>query len=550
MSDNRSAAPTVQAIAGRQSASGRSHPTRTRRQVQFTLGGLLLAMFLSSLDQTIVGTAMPRVVTDLGGFDRFTWITTAYIVASITFVPIVGRLSDLYGRKMFFIGGIGLFLVGSVLCGASQTMNQLIAARAIQGIGGGGIMALAFTTIADLFPPRDRGKYSGYVSGVYGLSSLIGPVMGGLITDNLSWHWIFYVNVPVGLAVIALFIRFFPNIRPQKRQHRLDYAGMAILITIVAPLLVGLSLAGVEYEWLSIEIIGALSFAAVMTAVFIVVERRAPDPIMPLSIYSNRIVSISLVAAFITGFAMFGTIIFIPLFFQGVLGTSATSSGSFLTPMMLSMVVAAGLSGQALSRFGGHYRIQGLIGLGLMLVGMAFTSQMSTETSFLRAVVYIAVTGFGVGITFPCFSISVQNAVPARLLGAATSATQFYRQIGGALGLAVLGSFMASRFQSGVLAELPAGAASNLPAEELSALIENPQALVNPDALEQLRAGMTGQADGGAQLLALLLDSIRAALAAAISDVFIVVSAFVAIAFAVVIFLPEAPLSERLPHDD
>lgn len=544
---NQPGAPTAPAAeVGTRGPDGETvGQSRSRRHVILTMGGILMAVFLASLDQTVVGTAIPRIVTDLGGFDRFTWITTAYIVASITFVPIVGRLSDLYGRKAFFIGGILLFLVGSVLAGASQTMNQLIAARAVQGVGGGAMMALAFTTVADLFAPRDRGKYTGYVAAVYGFSSLIGPVLGGLITDNLSWHWIFYINVPLGSAVIFLFIRFFPNVRPAKRKHRLDYPGMALLIAAVISLLVGLSLAGVEYAWRSPEIIGALLFAAITAIAFIVVERRSPDPIMPQSIYSDRIVSISLVATFLTGFAMFGTIIFIPLFFQAVLGTSATSSGSFLTPMMLSMVLAAALSGQALSRFGGHYRIQGLIGFALFLAGLVFTSQMTPETSFLEAVSYITVVGFGVGITFPCFSISVQNAVPAQLLGAATSATQFFRQIGGALGLAVLGSFMTARFQSRALNALPAEVESAIPSQQLDELVENPQALVNPQALEQLRASISGQDE---QLLGQLLDSLRSVLSSSISDVFLVVTVAVAIAFAAVIFLPESPLSDRRPH--
>ena len=521
---------------------------RSRRQVIVTMGGLLMAVFLASLDQTVVGTAIPRIVTDLGGFDRFTWITTSYIVASITFVPIVGRLSDLYGRKSFFIGGILLFLVGSLLSGASQTMNQLIAARAVQGIGGGAMMALAFTTVADLFAPRERGKYTGYVAAVYGFSSLIGPVLGGLITDNLSWHWIFYVNVPLGSAVIFLFIRFFPNSRPARRKHRLDYPGMALLIAAVVSLLVGLSLAGVEFAWRSPQIIGTLSFAAVTAIAFIVVERRSTDPIMPQSIYSDRIVSISLVATFLTGFAMFGTIIFIPLFFQAVLGTSATSSGSFLTPMMLSMVLAAALSGQALSRFGGHYRIQGLIGFAIFLVGLVFTSQMTPDTSFFEAAAFITVAGFGVGITFPCFSISVQNAVPAHLLGAATSATQFFRQIGGALGLAVLGSYMTARFGLRSLEALPAEVESAVSRQQLNELAANPQALVSPEALERLRASISDHDD---QLLTQLLESLRSALSASISEVFLVVTFAVAIAFALVCFLPESPLSDRRPqrHD-
>ena len=387
--------------AGAVAASQAGYTARSRRQVVFTMGGLMLTLFLSSLDQTVVSTAMPRIIADLGGFDRFTWVTTAYLVASTTAVPIVGRLSDLYGRKMFFLGGIVVFLLGSILAGVSQSMNQLIVFRAIQGIGGGSIMALSFTTVGDLFSPAERGKYQGVVAAVFGLSSVIGPTLGGFITDNLSWHWVFYVNVPLGLPIIALFIRFFPNIRPAQRTRRLDYAGMALLVLVVVPLLVGLSLGGVQFEWLSLQIVGILAFAAVMTVAFVFVERRAENPVMPLSIYANRVVSISLIAVFITGFGMFGSIIFIPLFFQGVLGASATSSGSFLTPMMLSMVVAATLSGQALSRLGGHYRIQGLVGIAVMTAGIALTSRVTAETSFGQAVAGIVVTGLGLGVTFP-----------------------------------------------------------------------------------------------------------------------------------------------------
>ena len=506
------------------------------------MGGLMLALFLAALDQTVVGTAIPRIIADLGGFDRFTWITTAYLVASTTAVPIAGRLSDLYGRKTFFLIGLLVFLLGSVLTGLSETMDQLIAFRALQGIGGGSMMALSFTAIGDLFPPRERGKYQGIIAAVFGLASVIGPTLGGFITDNLSWNWVFYVNVPLIVLVIALFIRFFPNIKPEQTKRRLDYAGMALLALAVTPLLVGLSLGGVQYEWFSFQILGILAFAAVMTAAFILVERRAEDPIMPLSIYNNRVVSITLVSVFITGFAMFGSIVFIPLFFQGVLGASATSSGSFLTPMMLSIVVTSALSGQALSRLGGHYRLQGLIGIAVMAVGMVLTSQLTAATSFLQAVLSIATTGAGLGITFPTFTIAVQNSVPTSLLGAATSSVQFYRSVGGALGLAVLGSFMANRFATGFNDSLPAAVRKALPADQLAEMANNPQALVNPEALDLLVARFASAGPQGGQVVAELLGVLRQALAAAIGDVFAAVAATLALAFVATIFLREVPL--------
>jgi EmrB/QacA subfamily drug resistance transporter len=533
------------------SSGGADHTYETdfkpmpRRQVVFTMGGLMLALFLAALDQTVVSTAMPRIIADLGGFDRFTWVTTSYLVASTTAVPIVGRLSDLYGRKAFFIGGIIVFLVGSVLAGASQTMNQLIFFRAIQGIGGGSMMALSFASVGDLFPPAERGKYQGIVAGVFGLSSVIGPTLGGFITDNLSWNWVFYINVPLGLAVIVLFIRFFPHIRPDRLARRLDYAGMALLVLIVVPLLVGLSLGGVEFEWLSLQVVGILLFAILMIVAFIAVEQRAAEPIMPLSIYSNRVVSISLLAVFITGFGMFGAIIFVPLFFQGVLGASATSSGSFLTPMMLSMVVAATLAGQTLSRFGGHYRIQGLIGIAIMCGGMVLMSRMTADTSYVQAVGSIVVMGLGLGITFPSFTISVQNAVPHNLLGVVTSATQFYRSVGGALGLAVLGSYMASRFAAGLSDSLPAEVRRALPEEQLSEMSNNPQVLVNPEALAGLKASLADGGEQGAEVLSILLMTLRESLAGAISDVFVLGAITLAVGFVATIFLKEVPLRTR-----
>ena len=519
-----------------------------RRQVVFTMGGLMLALFLAALDQTVVSTAMPRIIADLGGFDRFTWVTTSYLVASTTAVPIVGRLSDLYGRKTFFLGGIIVFVIGSVLAGASQSMNQLIFFRAIQGIGGGSVMALSFASVGDLFPPAERGKYQGIVAGVFGLSSVIGPTLGGFITDNLSWNWVFYINVPLTLIVIGLFIRFFPNIRPERLAQRLDYAGMALLVLIVVPLLVGLSLGGVHIDWVSLETGGILAFAAVMIVLFIFVEQRADEPIMPLSIYSNRVVSVSLIAVFVTGFGMFGAIIFVPLYFQGVLGASATSSGSFLTPMMLSMVVAATLAGQTLSRFGGHYRIQGLIGIAIMGGGMVLMSRMTADTSFAQAVASIIVMGLGLGITFPSFTISVQNAVPHNLLGVVTSATQFYRSVGGALGLAVLGSFMASRFAAELGDSLPPKVREALPEEQLAEMSNNPQALVNPEALEGLKASIADGGEQGTEVLSMLLTTLRETLASAISDVFVLATVTLVLGFVATLFLKEVPLRTRGPE--
>ena len=526
----------------RGTAPGGGPPRLTRRQTVLTMVGVMLGIFLASLDQTIVGTALPRIVADLGGFDRFTWITSAYIVASTTVVPIVGRLSDLYGRKSFYVAAVVVFLIGSALAGLSQTMDQLIAFRAIQGIGGGALMSLAFVAVGDLFPPADRGKYQGFVAGVFGMSSVIGPTLGGFITDTLSWSWIFYINMPLGLPILFLLIKFFPNVKPAAVSRQIDVAGMAALVVAIVSLLLALSWADVQYEWVSVQIVGLLALAAASAVTLVLVQMRAADPIMPLSIYRDRVVSLAMFAIACTGFGMFGTIVFIPLFFQGVLGTSATSSGSFLTPMMLGIVVGAAISGQTLSRLGGHYRLQGLIGIAAMCAGTFLVSTMSPSTSFAVAVAYIVVLGSGLGITFPSFTIAVQNAVPHSLLGAATSATQFYRSVGGAVGLAVMGSLMASRFASGLSESLTPPMKEALPPERLASLGNDPQAVVDPNALASLRESLGGAGDPA--LAEQLLATLRGALSDAIGETFLVGVGILALAGAATVFMREYPLSK------
>jgi EmrB/QacA subfamily drug resistance transporter len=327
-----------------------------RKKVMVTFAGVMLAMFLSSLDQTVVGTAMPRIISDLGGFSRYTWVTSVYIITSAVTIPITGKLTDMYGRKFFYIGGLVVFVLSSFLCGLSQTMTQIIIFRGVQGIGAGVMMANAFTVIGDIFPPAERGKYQGFMSGVFGLSSIIGPTLGGYLTDSLSWHWVFFVNIPLGILIIILFIIFFPNFRPDSLKHKIDYPGLSLLILTVVPAMLALSWGGVEYPWSSVQIVGMFIFSAVMLALFIFVESRSQEPIIPLSLFKNRVVAISELVIFFTAFGMFGGIIFVPLFFQGVLGATATTSGSFLTPMMLGNVAGSFISGQLLSRAGGHYK--------------------------------------------------------------------------------------------------------------------------------------------------------------------------------------------------
>ena len=515
-----------------------------RKQLILTLAGVMLALFLASLDQTIVATAMPRIIADLEGFDRFTWVTTAYLLASTTVLPIVGKFTDMYGRKWFFIAGIATFLAGSVLAGLSQDMTQLIIFRGVQGIGGGTMMAISFIAVADLFPAEERGKYQGMLGAVFALSSVIGPTLGGVVTDQLSWHWIFYINLPLGIPVLALFVVFFPQISPASREHRLDYWGIAALVLTVVPLLLALSWGGAQYDWVSGQVLGLLIFGSVMVLVFVAVERRAADPIMPLWVFRYPSVGVSLLVTFLSGFGMFGVIVFIPLFFQGVLGASATNSGSFLTPMMLGIVAGAIVSGQALSRLEAHYRLQGLVGLGIMAAGMLLLSQMSAGTSFSRAVGYIVLMGVGLGVTFPVYTLVVQNSVPHRVLGVATSSLQFFRSIGGTLGLAILGSIMTSRFASELSAAVPARVKEVIPPEKLTTIAEDPYALLSPAAKDQLEQGFESLGPEGVGLLSQFLDSLRNALSNAIGDVFLISLAMIVAAWVVTLFLKGIPREE------
>lgn len=520
-------------------------PGLTPRQVRLTLIGVMFAMFLASLDQTIVATAIPRIMADLDGFDRFTWVSTAYIVASTSVVLITGAVSDVYGRKWLYVGGIIVFLVGSVLAATSQTMDALIYFRAVQGLGGGMIMALSFVTIGDLFPPAERAKYQGIIAAMFGISSVLGPTLGGFITDQLSWHWIFLVNIPLGVPVIVLFIRLFPNAKRDGPTRKIDIGGAVLIVLAIVPALLGLSWGGNQYEWSSPQVTGALVMGGVMAIVFVLYETRVTDPILPLAVFRNRIVGIALFISFLTGLAMFGAIFFVPLLFQGVLGASPTASGSFLTPMMLGIVFGAATSGQVLSRTGGHYRIQGVLGLSVMLTGMFMLSQVSGDTTHAYALAGAVIMGIGLGTSFPLYTIAIQNGVPQQYLGIATSSAQFFRSVGGSIGLALFGSYMVRQFKSGMQTNLPDEAFTAVPPRLLEGIIDNPNALVSPEASADLMARFAATGDSGAALGEKVFEAIRESLAGAIGDVFFLAFLFVLVALVAAAFIREVPLRGR-----
>jgi EmrB/QacA subfamily drug resistance transporter len=403
------------------------------------LGAILLGMFLAALDQTIVGPVLPRIVTELKGADYYTWVVTIFLLTSTITVPIYGKLSDLYGRRPLLLIGIVLFLIGSVLSGLSQTMWQLILFRGLQGLGAGALFPIALAVIGDLFTPAERGKYQGLFGAVFGIAFLVGPGLGGFLTDNFSWHWVFFVNLPIGLFALAVIGRLLPNIKGRRRDIKIDYLGVVTLVAGLVPILVGLTLAETSH-WSDTSVWGSIVVGVVFLVVFVVVESRAAEPIIPLHLFRNRTFSASMVAIFLATFGFGAAIIFLPLYFQIVEGSSATASGYKLLPFLFGLIVSSIASGQIVSRTG---RYKGVIvgGLAILAIGLYLMSFLRADTSDLVLSLWMFVAGFGVGPTFAVFTIIVQNSVPFHELGTATSDLTLFRQIGTTLGLTLAFTF-------------------------------------------------------------------------------------------------------------
>lgn len=502
---------------------------------------IMAALFFAAINQTIVSTAMPRIIAILDGMDLYTWTINIYLLTSTIATVLVGKLSDIYGRKPFILAGILFFMVGAFLTGTSSDVYQFIAYRGIQGIGAGVIMATSFTAVGDLFPPRERGKWTGLMTAVFGFSSVLGPTLGGYLVDHLDWHWLFWIFLPLGVLAFFMILFLFPKVE-KKRGESIDYLGSIFLTTSLVPLLLAFSWAGTEYKWGSPQILGLLAASVVSAAIFILVEKYAKSPVLPLSLFRNRIVTVSNIIGFIMNFGMMGALIYLSFFVQGVLGISPTYSGYVTMPMSICMVIMSAITGQMISR-SGKYKRFAIIGIPIMILGMLLMVFMDNVA---LAIVSMIVFGVGLGLGMPVFSLATQNAVSHKELGVATASSQLFRNLGGTIGVAVMGSVMASRLADNLKASFQNAAAQGVDVTKMDpnvakelAQFANPQMLMNQPKIESTMASLPADIQ---PIFTKMLDTVRDALATTLSSVFLTGTFVLVIALILVFFLKEIPL--------
>ncbi|MDX6248063.1 MAG: hypothetical protein QOF10_1423 [Kribbellaceae bacterium] len=493
----------------------------SHKQILVILGGLMAGMFLAALDQSIVGTALPRIVSEFNSLDKLSWVVTAYLLTSTASTPLWGKISDLYGRRPLFIAAIVTFLAGSVLAALSQNIEELIGFRAVQGLGAGGLMSLAFATIGDVIPPRERGKYMGYFGAVFGLSSVAGPLLGGLLTDGPGWRWIFWINVPIGLValgVVAAVLKL-PHV---KRSHKIDYLGAAIVTGAVTTLLLAVSWSGPTNGWGAGTTVALLAAAVVLAVVFVLVELRVSEPIIPMDLFKGRIFSGYAAYAFLLGFAMFGALIFLPLYLQAVKDLSPTKSGLALLPMIVGIFFASIPSGQLMSKTG-RYKIYPIVSSVLVGGAMVLLSTIGLSTPYWQLAIYMFVMGAGLGLSMQITVTAAQNSVPRQHMGTATSTMTFFRSMGGAIGTAVYGAVLTSRLTTHLGDIVP---------QSMQGMVDQLAKAANSvQALHALPQPMKGWALSG--------------LVQAMDDVFLVSLPFLAIAFILAVITPEQRLAGR-----
>lgn len=494
----------------------------------FVLIGVLMGLFVAALDQTIVATALPAIIADLHGIDLLAWVPAGYLVASTTTVPIYGKLSDLYGRRSILLTGLGIFLAGSALCGIAASMLQLILFRVLQGIGAAALTSSAFASIADLFVPAERPRYQGLFGAVFGLSSVLGPYLGGVLTDHIGWRWVFYVNVPIGLVAVAFILARMPRLHSGLRAT-VDWAGTTLLIAAVVPLLLALTLDKRLYPWASPLVLALLVVAAVATGMLLIVESRASSPVIPLELFRNRTFAVVCAASVLVGASFFAAIFFISLFMVNVVGVSATAAGSTLMPLTLALVGGAFASSMIVQRLGRYRRVI-IVGFGVAITGFGLLATMGTGVSRWDVTWRMIVLGLGLGPAMPLLNLTIQNAVPFDKVGVATASRQFFLQIGSMVGTAIFGVMLST----GLTAQLVRTAAP--------VLAQLPPAIRATVDLEHLRSGTAAATAAGGALPAALREAVRLAYAASVTKIY-AYAAFVLVgALLVVLALPEIPL--------
>lgn len=526
-----------------------ARPVYTRREVVMTMVALLLIMFLSTLDQTITATALPRIVGDLQDFSLATWITTVYLMTSTVTVPIYGKLSDQFGRKPILFFGLGIFLTGSMLSGLSQTMMQLIVFRAFQGLGAGALVPIVSAVVGDLFLPRERAKWIGATAGAGGVAAIFGPILGGWLTDHTSWRWIFYVNVPVGLIALLALIFVMPALKRTARSVTVDYVGAALLILGTTLLLLGFSWAGSQYPWLSPQVLGPLGGAFFCLIVFVVyenaLERQGRESVLEPGLFtkSARIFGVGMTMSFLFGICTYGGTFFIPFFMQGVIGTSVTNSGLLLIPFAITTIIGAISSGALMSMLG-KYKWLAVLGIVIAIAGLFLLLRLDVNSTTADVFIGILVMGLGLGTGMAIYTTVTQNALPNKT-GQVSAAVTFFRQIGGAIGLAAMGSVMNAAYLPAFLKAVPLSLQQALPASSLNTF-ENPSNILEgPGVLAQIQAGFAAHGPQGVAAFDQLREAMKSGLAQGIHNVFLVCLGIMLVALVVVWFLKELPLRSR-----
>jgi EmrB/QacA subfamily drug resistance transporter len=481
------------------------------QSLRLIFGALMLVLLLASLDQTIVSTALPTIVGDLGGLNRLAWVVTAYLLTSTVSGPIYGKLGDVYGRKVVLQTALAIFIVGSALCGTSQNMAELIAFRAVQGLGGGGLVVVTLAVVGDLVSPRERGRYQGYFGAVFGVATVLGPLLGGFFVDNLSWRWIFYVNLPLGVAAFVVIARAF-HARGSQAKKVIDYLGAALLTGSLSAIVLYASLGGTTYPWDAPGMIALVAGGFAMLVAFAFAESRAQDPILPLSLFRNRVYLTACAISFGIGLALFGSVTYIPLYLQVAKGHTPTESGLLMTPMMAGLLITSIASGQLIARFG-RYKAFPILGTAIATVGLLLLSRLEPETSTATAGACMLVLGLGLGLVMQVLTLVAQNSVDYRNLGVATSGVTLFRQVGGSIGVAVFGAIFSNRFTAALHRELPRA--------------HGPGSL-NLTTIRHLPAGAR--------------DIYARALTDSLHPVFLAAAGVAAVAFVLACLLPEVPL--------